>query len=91
VRKAWQKERIEQPLVVLHGLDGLTGAVMTPLIGRRQLGANAGRDGSPKLVPVAIASSDPHRFARIWGNTSLVPIPDIPILKEAKAEYARLQ
>jgi hypothetical protein len=44
----------------------------TPLIGRRQLGANAGRDGSPKLVPVAIAFSDPHRFARIWGNTSLV-------------------
>jgi hypothetical protein len=32
VRKAWQKERIERPLVVMHGLGGLTGAVILLLL-----------------------------------------------------------
>jgi len=32
VRKAWQKERIERPLVVMRGLGGLTGAVILLLL-----------------------------------------------------------
>jgi hypothetical protein len=32
VRKAWQKERIERPLVVMRGLAGLTGAVILLLL-----------------------------------------------------------
>ena len=32
VRKAWQKERIERPLVVMRGLADLTGAVILFLL-----------------------------------------------------------
>jgi hypothetical protein len=32
VRRAWQKERIERPLVVMRGLAGITGAVILLLL-----------------------------------------------------------
>jgi hypothetical protein len=32
VRKAWQKQRIERPLVVMRGLAGITGAVILLLL-----------------------------------------------------------
>ena len=72
VRKARQRERIERPV----GGDTLPRLAHLrsdpPCICCRKLEASAGRNGPPKLVRHATASSDSRRFARIWGNPSPV-------------------
>ena len=65
-------------------LDGSTGRLGLARANRLQASTLQGADANFARVRALTAYQD---FLALWKNAD----PDIPILKEAKAEYAKLQ